>query len=94
VSWPLRRNRDFAIFFVTQGISNIGDAASGLLIPLFVLQLTHNPLQVSAVAALEIATFIGLRIPFGAVSDLFTRRGYRSAGTPCGRAVWLAPGAP
>jgi len=75
VSWPLRRNRDFAIFFVTQGISNIGDAASGLLIPLFVLQLTRNPLQVSAVAALEIATFIGLRIPFGAISDRRERRG-------------------
>jgi MFS transporter len=74
VSWPLRRNRDFAIFFCTQGISNIGDAASGLLIPLFVLQLTHNPLQVSAVAALEIGTFIGLRIPFGALSDHRERR--------------------
>jgi MFS family permease len=75
VSWPLRRNRDFAIFFCTQGISNVGDAASGLLIPLFVLQLTHNPLQVSAVAALEIATFVGLRIPFGALSDRRERRG-------------------
>jgi MFS family permease len=74
VSWPLRGNRDFVIFFCTQGISNIGDAASGLLIPLFVLQLTHNPLQVSAVAALEIATFIGLRIPFGALSDRHERR--------------------
>jgi hypothetical protein len=74
VSWPLRSNRDFAIFFCTQGISNVGDAASGLLIPLFVLQLTHNPLQVSAVAALEIATFIGLRIPFGALSDRRERR--------------------
>jgi MFS family permease len=75
VSWPLRSNRDFAIFFGTQGISNVGDAASGLLIPLFVLQLTHNPLQVSAVAALEIATFIGLRIPFGTLSDRRERRG-------------------
>jgi hypothetical protein len=74
VSWPLRRNRDFAIFFYTQGISNIGDAARNLLIPLFVLQLTHDPLQVSAVAALEIATFIGLRIPFGALSDRRERR--------------------
>jgi hypothetical protein len=75
VSWPLRRNRDFAIFFCTQAISNIGDAARNLLIPLFVLQLTHNPLQVSAVAALEIATFISLRIPFGALSDRRERRG-------------------
>jgi hypothetical protein len=34
---------DFGIFFCTQGVSNIGDAAWGVLIPLYVLQLTHNP---------------------------------------------------
>jgi hypothetical protein len=71
---PLRGNRDFAIFFCTQGISNIGDAARNLLIPLFVLQLTHDPLQVSAVAALEITSYVGLRIPFGALSDAHERR--------------------
>ncbi len=67
-------SRDFAIFFCTQGISNIGDAARNVLIPLFVLQLTHDPLQVSAVAALEITSYVGLRIPFGAFSDSHERR--------------------
>jgi MFS family permease len=62
-------NRDFGVFLCTQGISNIGDAARNVLIPLYVLQLTHNPLQVSLVAVLETVAFAGLRIPFGAISD-------------------------
>lgn len=62
-------NRDFGIFLCTQGVSNVGDAARNVLIPLYVLELTHNPLQVSAVAILEVVAFAGFRIPFGTVSD-------------------------
>lgn len=69
-----RWNRDFAIFFCTQGVSNIGDAARNILIPLYVLQLTHAPLQVSAVAAIEAAGFAVFRIPLGALSDARERR--------------------
>ena len=61
--------RDFGVFFCTQGISNIGDAAWGVLIPLYVLQLTHNPLQVSAIAIIEAVAFSLLRMPFGALAD-------------------------
>ena len=62
-------DRDFGVFFSTQGISNIGDAAWGVLIPLYVLQLTHNPLQVSAIAVIEAVAFSLLRMPFGAFAD-------------------------
>jgi MFS family permease len=62
-------DRDFGVFFSTQGISNIGDAAWGVLVPLYVLQLTHNPLQVSAIAIIEAVTFSLLRMPFGALAD-------------------------
>jgi MFS family permease len=62
-------DRDFGVFFCTQGISNIGDAAWGVLIPLYVLQLTHNPLQVSAIAIIESVAFGLLRMPFGALAD-------------------------
>ncbi len=65
----LQWDRDFGVFFSTQGISNIGDAAYGVLIPLYVLQLTHNPLQVSAIAIIEAVTFVVLRMPFGALAD-------------------------
>jgi len=62
-------DRDFGVFFTTQGISNIGDAAWNVLIPLYVLQLTHNPLQVSAIALIEAVAFAVLRMPFGALAD-------------------------
>jgi Major Facilitator Superfamily len=62
-------DRDFGVFFSTQGISNIGDAAWNVLIPLYVLQLTHNPLQVSAIAVIEAVSFAVLRLPFGALAD-------------------------
>jgi hypothetical protein len=67
-------DRDFGIFFCTQGVSNIGDAAWGVLIPLYVLQLTHNPLQVSAIAVAEVAANVLLRIPFGALADRYDSR--------------------
>jgi MFS family permease len=62
-------SRDFGIFLCTQGVSNVGDAARNVLIPLYVLELTHNPLQVTAVAILQVVTSAGLRIPLGAVAD-------------------------
>jgi len=67
-------NRDFGVFFCTQGISNIGDAAWGVLIPLYVLQLTHNPLQVSAVAVVEVAANALLQLPLGALADRYESR--------------------
>jgi MFS transporter, DHA3 family, macrolide efflux protein len=57
------------VFVSTQGISNIGDAAWSVLIPLYVLQLTHNPLQVSAIALVEVVAYSALQIPLGALAD-------------------------
>jgi len=65
----LEWDRDFGVFFGTQGISNIGDAAWNVLIPLYILQLTHDPLQVSAVAVVEVGAYVALRFPLGALSD-------------------------
>jgi MFS family permease len=67
-------DRDFGVFFCTQGISSIGDAAWGVLIPLYVLQLTHDPLQVSAIAVVEVAAIALLRRPFGALADRYESR--------------------
>ena len=64
-----RWDRDFGVFFGTQGISNIGDAAWNVLVPLYVLQLTHDPLQVSAIAVVEVVAYSVLRMPFGALAD-------------------------
>jgi MFS family permease len=70
----LKWDRDFGVYFCTQGVSNIGDAAWGVLIPLYVLDLTHNPLQVSAIAVVEVAASALLGIPFGALADRYESR--------------------
>jgi Major Facilitator Superfamily len=70
----LQWDRDFGVYFCTQGISNIGDAAWGVLIPLYVLELTHNPLQVSAIAVVEVVANALLGIPFGALADRYESR--------------------
>lgn len=57
------------MFFCTQGVSNIGDAAWSVLIPLYVLQLTHDPLQVSAIAVVEVVAYSVLQVPLGALAD-------------------------
>ncbi len=64
-----RWDRDFGVFFCTQGISNVGDAAWSVLIPLYVLQLTHDPLQVSAIAVIEVVAYSVLQVPLGALAD-------------------------
>ncbi|MGA9920236.1 MAG: MFS transporter [Candidatus Dormiibacterota bacterium] len=65
----LRSNRDLSIFLGTQALSYLGDAATALLLPLIVLQLTHRPLLVAAVAALALLPFLMVRLPFGAKFD-------------------------
>ena len=82
-------DRDFGVFFCTQGISNIGDAAWNVLIPLYVLQLTHDPLQVSAIAVIESVVFAVLRLPFGALADRLECRRLMIA-ADIGRAVLTA----
>jgi MFS family permease len=70
----LRRNRPFSIFLVTQVGSNVGDAVRNVVVPLMVLQLTHAPALVAAVAALQIAPVLLLQVPAGALLDRWDRR--------------------
>ena len=70
----LRRNRGFSIFLMTQVVSNLGDAVSGVVVPLLVLQLTRSPALVAAVALLETIPRLLLQLPFGALLDRWDRR--------------------
>ncbi|HYW25066.1 MAG TPA: MFS transporter [Terriglobales bacterium] len=70
----LRRNRDFSIFLVTQGISNLGDSVSAVAVPLLVLQLTRSPAMAAAVALLETVPRLVLQLPAGALVDRWDRR--------------------
>lgn len=69
----LRRNRGFSIFFVTQCVSNLGDAVRNVAVPLFLLQLTHAPTLVAELALLEIVPSLVLQLPFGALVDRWDR---------------------
>jgi DHA3 family macrolide efflux protein-like MFS transporter len=70
----VRANWPFAIFLVTQGLSNLGDSVRMVAIPLLVLQLTHTPLLVAAVALLESAPYLAFHLPMGALLDRIDRR--------------------
>jgi DHA3 family macrolide efflux protein-like MFS transporter len=70
----LRQNRAFSIFVLTQGASNLGDAVRNVVVPLVVLQLTHSPALLGAIALLETIPYLVLQLPFGALLDRWDRR--------------------
>ncbi|HXQ10721.1 MAG TPA: MFS transporter [Caulobacteraceae bacterium] len=70
----IRANRPFSIFLLTQGLSNLGDSVRTVAIPLLVLQLTHAPILVAAVALLETAPYFAFHLPMGAQLDRIDRR--------------------
>ena len=70
----LRRNRGFTTFLVTQGVSNLGDAVRNVAVPLYLLQLTHRPVLVAALAVLEGVPAIVLQLPCGVLADRWDRR--------------------
>ena len=70
----IRANRPFAIFLFTQGLSNLGDSVRAVALPLLVLQLTHAPILVAAVALLETAPYFLFHLPMGALLDRIDRR--------------------
>jgi DHA3 family macrolide efflux protein-like MFS transporter len=70
----IRANRPFSIFLATQGLSNLGDSVRMVAVPLLVLQLTHAPLLIGAVALLETAPYFAFHLPMGALLDRIDRR--------------------
>jgi DHA3 family macrolide efflux protein-like MFS transporter len=70
----LRENRGFSIFVLTQGASNLGDSVRNVVVPLVVLQLTHSPALLAAIALLETVPYLVLQLPFGVLLDRWDRR--------------------
>jgi MFS family permease len=88
----IRANRPFSIFLLTQGLSNLGDSVRNVAIPLLVLQITHAPILVAAVALIEAAPYFAFHLPIGALLDRIDRH----AGERCWRrtsagALWFSP---
>ncbi len=71
---PILRNRDFLLLASSYTVSLLGDALSGLALPLLVLALTESPTQAGLVAALYRLPYPVLGLPVGALVDRWDRR--------------------
>lgn len=70
----LRRNRNFVLLWIGQGLSDTGSAASALAYPLLILALTGSPTTAGVVGTVAATVGVVARIPAGALVDQFDRR--------------------
>ncbi|MER6447174.1 MFS transporter [Streptomyces venezuelae] len=71
---PLRRNKDFTVFWLGQALSVLGGSVSMLALPLLVLDATGSIVQMGLVTVVSGATAIGTGIFAGYVVDRVDRR--------------------
>lgn len=71
---PLRRNRDFWVVLVGQGISSFGDAITNTALPILVLALTGSGLVMGIVGVLSTLPDLIVGLPAGAYADRWDRR--------------------
>ncbi|WP_412566238.1 MFS transporter [Streptomyces nojiriensis] len=71
---PLRRNKDFTVFWLGQALSVLGGSVSMLALPLLVLHATGSIVQMGLVTVVSSATSIGAGIFAGYVVDRVDRR--------------------
>jgi MFS family permease len=74
VDASLRKNRDFRVVLVGQGISALGDAVNVTTMPLLVLALTGSGLQMGVVGMLQRLPDLLFGLPAGAYADRWDRR--------------------
>ncbi len=70
----LRRNRDFWVVLVGQGISSFGDAITNTALPILVLALTGSGLAMGIVGVLSTLPDLVVGLPAGAYADRWDRR--------------------
>lgn len=71
---PLRRNRDFTLFWCGQLVSTLGSRVSSVGYPLLVLALTGSPADVGIVAFAQGLPFLVWFLPAGALVDRWDRK--------------------
>ncbi|MFI7354098.1 MFS transporter [Streptomyces avidinii] len=71
---PLRRNKDFNVFWLGQALSVLGGSVSLLALPLLVLDATGSLVQMGLVTVISGATAIGTGVFAGYVVDRVDRR--------------------
>jgi predicted MFS family arabinose efflux permease len=70
----LWRNREFNLLWVSQSLSDLGTAISGLAVPLLVLGLTRSPVLAGLVGTVGLVVMVLTRLPAGVAADRFDRR--------------------
>ncbi|MFJ8565747.1 MFS transporter [Streptomyces sp. NPDC093514] len=71
---PLRRNKDFNVFWLSQALSVLGGSVSLIALPLLVLDATGSLVQLGLVTVVSGATAIGTGVFAGYVVDRADRR--------------------
>ncbi|MBT2480666.1 MFS transporter [Streptomyces sp. ISL-94] len=71
---PLRRNKDFNVFWLGQALSVLGGSVSLLALPLLVLEATGSVVQLGLITVVSGATAIGTGLFAGYVADRVDRR--------------------
>src|SRR5579863_2624707 len=70
----LWRNRDYMLLWSGQVVSNMGSQVSQLAFPLFILLLTHSPVQAGLAGALRALPYLIFSLPAGALIDRWDRK--------------------
>lgn len=73
-SASLWRNRDYMLLWSGQVVSNMGSQVSQLAFPLFILLLTHSPVQAGLAVALRAFPYLIFSLPAGALIDRWDRK--------------------
>ena len=71
---PLRRNRDFVLLQVGQGLSVLGSTSTFVAYPLLVLALTHSPAKAGAVGFANALPYALFALLAGVVADRVDRK--------------------
>jgi MFS family permease len=70
----LWRNREFNLLWISQSLSDLGNAIATLAVPLLVLALHYTPVQAGLVGTVGLVTMVVSRLPAGVLVDRIDRR--------------------
>ena len=70
----LWRNREFNLLWISQSLSDLGNAIAMLAVPLLVLDLTGSAVRAGLVGTIGLVTMVLCRLPAGVLVDRVDRR--------------------
>ncbi len=70
----LWRNREFNLLWVSQALSDLGNAISTLAVPLLILHITGSAVQAGLVGTIGLVVMVVARLPAGVLVDRLDRR--------------------